>query len=221
MENFDDPSVDLINRLVLFRRAPENVKQELFKSSAICHDPSSPLFDSSFQEFLNRFDNDPRSSFQRRVFDVCCRIPKGYVTTYKCVSEVVKGNPRAVGQALRHNPYSPLVPCHRILSSDFSLGGFNGTADKSSAEVHRKRQLLSAEGLHFTGSRLAKHSLSRVLVPSDLVARHTPSPSVSPRLHLASSSTEPPSAPFASANDIDVGANNFPSPQQDSPAAAH
>lgn len=54
---------------------------------------------------------------------------------------------RAVGNALRHNPFAPIVPCHRVLKSDFSLGGFSGQTDPLSNEVCRKRELLKEEGV--------------------------------------------------------------------------
>jgi methylated-DNA-[protein]-cysteine S-methyltransferase len=55
--------------------------------------------------------------------------------------------PRAVGQALRRNPFAPRVPCHRVLAADLSLGGFSG--QRQGPEVARKRQLLLSEGVGF------------------------------------------------------------------------
>jgi O-6-methylguanine DNA methyltransferase len=55
---------------------------------------------------------------------------------------------RAVGNALRHNPFAPFVPCHRILSSDGSIGGFAGSVGEC-ALTHRKQTMLQNEGIEF------------------------------------------------------------------------
>ena len=61
------------------------------------------------------------------VAQVCSAIPKGKVSTYGALSQVLKSSPRAVGQALRRNPYAPQVPCHRVVASTLELGGFSGS----------------------------------------------------------------------------------------------
>ncbi|MBI3087864.1 MAG: MGMT family protein [Candidatus Omnitrophica bacterium] len=81
------------------------------------------------------------SPFQRRVFAVVKRIPKGEVRSYQWVARRL-GNPqlaRAVGQALRRNPWPIRVPCHRVVRADGSLGGYAWGAAK-------KRRLLKREG---------------------------------------------------------------------------
>jgi O-6-methylguanine DNA methyltransferase len=64
---------------------------------------------------------------------VVARIPKGKTMTYAQVAAAI-GNPkavRAVGNALNKNPFAPDVPCHRVIRSDGSIGGFaSGTAKK-------------------------------------------------------------------------------------------
>ena len=62
--------------------------------------------------------------FSRRVYDLCRRIPKGKVTTYKIIAEKLGTKAyRAVGNALNKNPHKD-VPCHRVVGSDGSLTGF-------------------------------------------------------------------------------------------------
>jgi len=86
--------------------------------------------------------------FQRRVYDVVSAIPPGRVATYGGVARAVGCRCcRAVGQALRRNPFAPRVPCHRVIAGDFTLGGFNGHRD--GAELARKRRLLAEEGVRF------------------------------------------------------------------------
>lgn len=87
----------------------------------------------------------PTTLFQEKVYAVTKLIPKGKVCTYKSLAIFLGSHPRAVGQALRKNPYAPEVPCHRVVSSDLSLGGFKGhTGGKFLAE---KKKLLQEEGV--------------------------------------------------------------------------
>ena len=64
---------------------------------------------------------------------------------------------RAVGQALRRNPFAPKVPCHRVIASDLSAGGFKGGL--TDALIRRKLNLLGKEGVKFINGRLANPAL--------------------------------------------------------------
>ena len=65
--------------------------------------------------------------FSEKVYDICKRIPRGKVSTYKEISLMLGVNScQAVGQSLRRNPYAPKVPCHRVVKSDGYVGGFFG-----------------------------------------------------------------------------------------------
>jgi O-6-methylguanine DNA methyltransferase len=70
--------------------------------------------------------------FQRKVFEVIKKIPKGRVLTYKGVAKLA-GRPkawRAVGNVLNKNK-NPKIPCHRVIRSDGKIGGYNrGTKKK-------------------------------------------------------------------------------------------
>ena len=64
--------------------------------------------------------------FEKKVLKITSRIPLGQVRSYKWVARKV-GRPRAtraVGQALNKNPYPIIIPCHRVIRSDGSLGGY-------------------------------------------------------------------------------------------------
>jgi len=82
------------------------------------------------------------SGYSRRVLGCVFRVPVGYVTTYKAVAEAVGGGPRAVGRVMATNPFAPIVPCHRVVCSDFGLGGFGGGYG---AGVETKRAILERE----------------------------------------------------------------------------
>jgi methylated-DNA-[protein]-cysteine S-methyltransferase len=81
--------------------------------------------------------------FQRSVLETACRIHCGEVWTYQRVAREM-GRPkssRPVGQALAHNPIPIVIPCHRVIASDGSLGGYSGGSG-----LEAKRWLLHLEG---------------------------------------------------------------------------
>ena len=86
-------------------------------------------------------DMSAGTPFQRRVWRAILRIPYGRVRSYQWVAARVGGKQyaRAVGMALGRNPVPIVVPCHRIVAHDGSLGGFTGG-------LPMKRQLLKHEG---------------------------------------------------------------------------
>lgn len=96
--------------------------------------------------------------FQQKVYSTVKKIPPGKVSTYKLLALAVGcGSPRAIGQALRCNPFAPAVPCHRIIRSDLTIGGFAG--DDSGEQVVHKEELLRKEGVFFQAGKLVDRSL--------------------------------------------------------------
>jgi methylated-DNA-[protein]-cysteine S-methyltransferase len=88
------------------------------------------------------------TAFQRRVWGLLATIPRGRVATYKELARALScGSPRAVGQALKQNPDAPRVPCHRIIRSDLTIGGYQGKT--RGRELENKRRLLAGEGVTF------------------------------------------------------------------------
>ena len=86
------------------------------------------------------------TAFEERVYAQLRRIPCGRVMTYAGLARAVGcGSPRAVGQALRRNPCAPEVPCHRVVRSDLTLGGYSG--ETSGPVLEKKVQLLRREGV--------------------------------------------------------------------------
>ena len=85
--------------------------------------------------------------FRQRVLRAEHGIPRGQVSTYKIIAVhlgVPKGA-RAVGNALAANPFPFIVPCHRAIRSDLTLGGYQGG-------LEMKRALLEMEGVVFDDS---------------------------------------------------------------------
>ena len=66
------------------------------------------------------------TSYTRKVLAAASLIPVGYVASYGAIAKAAGGSPRAVGNVMASNPFAPFVPCHRIVSSDFGLGGYGG-----------------------------------------------------------------------------------------------
>lgn len=84
------------------------------------------------------------SEFAQSVYDVVKLIPEGKLTTYKQISIKLnkKGSSQAIGQALKNNPFAPIVPCHRVVSSDGSIGGYFGVKYSN-----QKVSMLKQEGI--------------------------------------------------------------------------
>ncbi|MCK4234435.1 MGMT family protein [candidate division WOR-3 bacterium] len=86
--------------------------------------------------------------FQQKVLRAEHGIPRGSVSTYQRIAMYL-GNPkgaRAVGNALANNPFPIIIPCHRAIRSDGTLGGYQGG-------LEMKRVLLEMEGIDFHDTR--------------------------------------------------------------------
>ncbi|MBF0532004.1 MAG: MGMT family protein [Candidatus Omnitrophica bacterium] len=81
------------------------------------------------------------TAFQWKVLKIALTIPFGETRTYQWVAKQAgsPGASRAVGQALRRNPYPGIIPCHRVVKSDGTPGGYEGGSPK------RKLALLAIE----------------------------------------------------------------------------
>lgn len=80
------------------------------------------------------------------MYEGLLEVQEGYVTTYKDLgSHIDCSSSQAIGQALKRNPFAPEIPCHRVVKTDLTLGGFEGSFAKASA----KKSLLEKEGVKF------------------------------------------------------------------------
>jgi len=92
-------------------------------------------------------------SFSDKVYSLCKKVPRGKVTTYKELAKALGTKAyRAVGQAMRHNPYAPIVPCHRVVASDGTIGGFSGRT--SGPAIRNKIRMLAKEGVAVAGRKI-------------------------------------------------------------------
>ena len=79
-------------------------------------------------------------AYTRRVLEVASLIPVGYVTSYGSIAKAAGGGPRAVGNVMARNPFAPVVPCHRVVSADFTLGGYGGGLDMKLEILKREKR---------------------------------------------------------------------------------
>ncbi len=93
-------------------------------------------------------DMSDLTTFTKKVLKQACRIPRGRVAAY---SELAarSGRPRAaraVGTVMASNPFPILIPCHRVIRSDGTLGGFGGG-------LNMKKKMLTCEGVKINSQR--------------------------------------------------------------------
>lgn len=97
-------------------------------------------------------------SFSEAVYDLLSKkVPKGKVTTYAALARALGTSAyRAVGTAMKNNSHMRSVPCHRVIPSNRTLGGYNGGEPK-------KLALLQEEGIEFVDGKIPEKYILRVL----------------------------------------------------------
>lgn len=87
-------------------------------------------------------------SLSERCYELMRKIPKGKVTTYKSLALALQTKAyRAIGQICGKNPDAPNTPCHRVISSNGTLGGYAFGLDK-------KKELLKKEGIEIKNNKI-------------------------------------------------------------------
>jgi len=88
--------------------------------------------------------------FKEKVLKLTRKVPKSKVTTYKIIAEKLGTKAyRAVGSALRHNEIPIIIPCHRVVNSDGSVGGYAGKSNS-----RKKIELLMKEGVEINKNKV-------------------------------------------------------------------
>ncbi len=142
-----------IQAIVLPKRSKRAVESDLgIPSDGVWQQEESAQLEAARRQLLdylegrrNTFDVpldlSQGTSFQRQVWRTLQRVPYGKLRSYQWIAARVGGAhyARAVGNAVGANPLPIVVPCHRIVAHDASLGGFSGG-------LSMKRKLLSLEG---------------------------------------------------------------------------
>ena len=137
---------------VSFRRTEDDFMQELERRELLPERAASKLtremreledyFSGRAKRFHVPIDLRWVTPFQRKVLDATSGVPFGEVVSYSDIARRI-GNPaarRAVGGALGRNPVAIVVPCHRVVAADGSIGGYTGGLDI-------KRELMRIEGI--------------------------------------------------------------------------
>jgi methylated-DNA-[protein]-cysteine S-methyltransferase len=127
-----------ILREILFKKPNEMIRKG--EASPLIKKELKEYFEDGREEFTQKVEVTKGTDFERQVWFALKEIPYGETRTYKWLAEKV-GKPaacRAVGQALSRNPIPILLPCHRIIESDGSIGGYSSGVDV-------KRRLLELE----------------------------------------------------------------------------
>ena len=98
-----------------------------------------------------RLDMAGLSDLQRRVYEIARKIPAGATLTYGEIAERLGDRllARDVGEALGHNPFPIIVPCHRVLAAGSKIGGFSAPGG-----IRTKLRLLEIEGAQPGGPTL-------------------------------------------------------------------
>jgi len=92
-------------------------------------------------------------TFKTKVLHLCSKIPQGKVSTYGEIAKALQTSPRAVGGALKRNEHPIIIPCHRVIKSNGSIGGYAGS---NPIKIREKIKLLKKEGIEFEHNKI-KH----------------------------------------------------------------
>ncbi|KAG8161948.1 hypothetical protein KVR01_007713 [Diaporthe batatas] len=109
-------------------------------------------------EIINKINTSSElTPFRKGILALLTQVPRGRYTTYQALADHIcrtshKSSARAVGNAMRNNTFAPVVPCHRVLASDGTIGGFGGQWGEGGQHASAKRRLLKEEGIMFDGS---------------------------------------------------------------------
>lgn len=91
------------------------------------------------------------TEFEKKVIATLKKIPRGKVTTYQQLAKFINKPKaaRAVGNACNKNPFAPTIPCHRVVKSDGSIGGY-------AKGIKNKIELLKKEGVYVVNGKIKK-----------------------------------------------------------------
>ncbi|EEP81289.1 predicted protein [Uncinocarpus reesii 1704] len=109
---------------------PSSTKPDVVKasksSSSITHYPF-PVDQEAVARSLRRISSHPSlTPYRRLVYRTLLSVPAGRWTTYSTLSAHLSSSARAIGNAMKTNPFAPEVPCHRVLATDRTIGGYKG-----------------------------------------------------------------------------------------------
>lgn len=125
-------------------------KQSTLPFSEPTTSTNKPNSNPDLPNLLSKISTHPTlTPFRKRLYSTLLSVPPGHFTTYAAMATYLSSSARAVGNGMRNNPFAPEVPCHRVLASDRSIGGFGGDWGDEGKHAAKKRELLAGEGVKF------------------------------------------------------------------------
>jgi O-6-methylguanine DNA methyltransferase len=156
-EDFEAGLVRRLRRPVAWRTSggglPANLRQAVAAIEAMLARPG-PLAQARIDALP--LDLEDRPAWDRDVLGAVRAIPRGQVRSYGEIARAIgrPGAARAVGGAVGRNPVAMLVPCHRVVAGDGTLGGYGGGWwGDHERNLELKATLLAGEGVHLPRSR--------------------------------------------------------------------
>ncbi|KAK2747912.1 methylated-DNA--protein-cysteine methyltransferase [Myotisia sp. PD_48] len=129
-------------------RSPSTAKTSTLQTPTSALTPDLPI--ETLRKTLHRISSHPSlTPYRRRVYRTLLSVPSGHWTTYAILSRHLSSSARAIGNAMKTNPFAPDVPCHRVLASDRTIGGYKGDWGNGGSYAVEKTKLLKAEGVSF------------------------------------------------------------------------
>ncbi len=139
-----------------FGKSEQKVKRELlaripFDAAFEVTSENSPFAEEVLSELKTIYDGKGNAAnvalamehlpaYKQRILKTVSAIPVGYVSSYGLVSKAAGGGARAVGNVMAANPFAPIVPCHRVVTTALTLGGYGGGLDVKYAFLVREKR---------------------------------------------------------------------------------
>ena len=128
----------------LLRKLPQDIPFQVVKEPnqflANVLEALEEVFNGKDKEsYAFKINMDHLSSYTRKVLNCTCLVPVGYVTSYGAIAKVVGGSARSVGRVEASNPFPLLIPCHRVVRSDLSIGGY-GYGEQVKMEILQREE---------------------------------------------------------------------------------
>jgi len=143
---------------------PFQVFDEISNFAKNILDSISSIYSGRYIDADFSLDLDRLPTYTQKVLKATIQVPLGYVTTYGAIANMVGGGPRAVGNIMASNPFAPIVPCHRVVKSDFTLGGYGGGLKVKIELLNReKRNVLAEKEIMVDRGKLKVYPIEYVL----------------------------------------------------------
>jgi methylated-DNA-[protein]-cysteine S-methyltransferase len=152
----------------LLRNIPYNVPFQHSEKATLFAEHVIKLLKDSYDgkevSFGFSLSMDHLSAYAKRVIETVFLVPLGYVTSYGLVAKAAGGSPMSVGHVMASNPFPLIVPCHRVVRSDFTLGGYGGGLDVKLDILRREcRGYVSKQKVPLDGGKLMVFPVESVL----------------------------------------------------------